>query len=83
LRINTSLKLPPSARQQTNINRLLLLGYFFISLHRCTLLSAVLPSVIIRRRIDDLSTPATTLCPFTLWRGEERRRKIQIHEVKL
>ncbi|CAB1459889.1 unnamed protein product, partial [Pleuronectes platessa] len=42
-----------------------------------------LPSIIIRKRIDDLSTPATTLCPFTLWggeggkegRAEERRAK--------
>ena len=73
LRINISLKLQPSAHQQTNINTVF--SYSAISLSPCIAplfslfsLSAVLPSIIIRRRIYDLSTPATTL-----WRGEERR----------
>ncbi len=79
LRINISLKLPPSGRLQTNINTVF--SYSAISLSPCIAplsslfsLAAVLPSIIIRRQIDDLSTPATTLCPFnSLERGEERR----------
>ncbi len=80
LRINTSVKLPPSAHQRTNINTVF--SYSAISLSPCIALlfslfslTAVLPSIIIRRQTDDLSTPEPTLCPFTPWREERRQEE--------
>ena len=78
LRINISVKLQPSARQQTNINTVF--SYSAISLSPCIAplfslfsRSAVLPSIIIRRQTDDLSTPATILCPSFILQKEEKR----------
>lgn len=80
LRINASLRVPSFARLQTNINTFLSHSAISLSphvaplLHSLSPLAAMLPSIIIRRGIYALSTPATTLCSLAP-KGQERRGK--------